>query len=57
MGGVGETHLFCAFVLTQREKGGSGRIPTARNICFILRQSLGGGRVGCDILKGYYISN
>ncbi len=53
-GGVGETHLFCAFVSRQREKGGSGRMPTARNICVILRRSLGGVRVGCDILKGYY---
>jgi hypothetical protein len=29
----------------------------AQNICVILRGSLGGGRVGCDILNGYYISD
>jgi hypothetical protein len=42
---------------TKGKKGGLGRMLMARNICVILRQSLGGGQVGCDILEGYYISD
>ncbi len=63
VGGAGgrqaSERLTCSAPLFQH-KGEEGRVRENANdteyLCH-LETSFGGGRVGCDILKGYYISN
>ncbi len=64
VGGAGgwqaSERLTCSMPLFQH-KGEEGRVGENADgteyLCHLEMKFWGGGRVGCDILKGYYISN